>query len=276
LKDPVPAAVLIKPEIMITPVQMDEHKNEIDAKPNQIEQVKTTPTENNKDWEDMSKEDLERKYLNKAWGYLVSLPTSDSTTSAQLVKAVIIKLRHSFRTFTEPPTDSPEALQSKYIEAIVNYVNGLPKNGTKPVDAGSVEQTLKENDGDFLQLCAKLIDMQLIALENLDEVVGVCQAVFVVVPAPAVHQVTTPSLESGKPQSRSAKEDSPKEDVKTKQPRSTGTNVLEASSIRQKSAIKLESLLKPVSMDNMDKMTAWPTQEKRENRKSNCRLKHRI
>jgi hypothetical protein len=259
----------------IAHAQIEESKNDIDFKPTQIEQVKATSTQNSNNLEDMTKEDLEREYLTKAWRYLVSLPTSDSTISAGLIKAVIIKLRHSFRTFTDPLTDSPPALQSKYIEAILNYVNGLSKNSTKPIDAGLVEQTLKDNDGNFLQLCAKLIEMQLIALENLDEVVGVCQAVLAVVPAPVVHQVTIPSLKSGKPQSRSAKEDASEEDVKTKLPGSIGINTLGASSIGQKLAIKPESLLKPVSMDLMDKINVWPTQEKRANRKSKLRFNHR-
>jgi hypothetical protein len=59
----------------------------------------------------------------------------------------------------------------------MKYVNGLSKNSTKPIGAELVEQTLKDNDENFLQWYAKLIDMQLIALENLGEVVGVCQAV---------------------------------------------------------------------------------------------------
>jgi hypothetical protein len=279
--DVVPAAAEIKPEakvepsIQITSVQKEEPKNEIEVEPSQTEQVKATPTGGNNPWEDMSKEDLEREYLTKASEYLTYLPTSDSTPSAHLVKAVIIKLRHSFRTFTSPPADSLEALQSNYIGAIVTYINNLPRKGTKTIDAKLVEQTLKENNGNFLRLCATLIDMQLIALENLDEVVGICRAISAVVPASATQKVASQSLESGRPQSRSAKEDAPKEGVKTELPGPTGTNVPDTSSIGNQSSLTPESISKPISIDPMDKITAWPSQEKRENRKSRYRLEHR-
>jgi hypothetical protein len=281
LVDAVPVAAEIKPEakvepsIHITPVQKDEAKKEVEVEPSQTEQLKAMPIGGNNHWEDMSKEDLEREYLTKASEYLVSLPTSDSTPSAHLIKEVIIKLRHSFCTFTLHPAVSLEALQSNYIGAIVTYINCLPGHGTKTIDAKLVEQTLKENNGNFLRLCATLIDMQLIALENLDEVVGICRAVSAVVPVSATQKVASQSLESGMPQSRSAKEDAPKEDVKTLLPGPAGMNVPEASSIGNQSSLKPKSLPKPISIDPTDKITAWPSQEKRENRKSRYRLEHR-
>lgn len=192
-----------------------------------------TETRDINKWEGMTKEDLEREYLNQASRYLTSLSTTEATTSAHLVKSVFIKLRRSFGGSMLLDLESVDTLKRSLVDAICTYIAGLPSNGAKSLEAAFVEQILKDNDGDFLQLCAKLVDEKCIQLENLDEVVGLCRAIIEIIP---------------------------KDDIKTKLPgsRSTtapGENLLNMPANAQK----------PPSKDPMDNMTAWPTQQKREN-----------
>lgn len=201
------------------------------------DEIKTEiETEDVNKWDGMTKEDLEREYLNKASGYLTSLSTTEVTTSAHLIKSVFIKLRRSFGGPMPLGLESVDALKRTLIDAISTYVDGLPSNGAKSLAAAFIEQTLKDNDGDFLQLCAKLVDEKFIALENLDEVVGLCRAVIEIIP---------------------------KEDIKTKLPGSSSTTAPGENLLN-----KAANAQKPASKDPMDNMTAWPTQQKRENGKS--------
>ncbi|KAF2714653.1 hypothetical protein K504DRAFT_420657 [Pleomassaria siparia CBS 279.74] len=118
------------------------------------------------------------------------------TATAHLIKTVFIKFRHSFRAPTIPTSETAEVVKEKYITAVVAYVNGLSKNGAKPLTTAFLEQILKENDGDFLHMCAKLVDENFIALEKLDEVVGVCKAVNSSIPKEDVKKKVAASPKS--------------------------------------------------------------------------------
>lgn len=170
--------------------------------------------------EGMSKEDLERRYLQKAAEYLTSVPIDGKAITADLVKNVMIKLRHSYSATTKPDAEAIDDLKSKYLGAVVSYINGLGKRGATPITADFIEQNLETNDGDFLHLCATLVDEKVLVIENLDEVARLCEAIMGVLPNEEA-KAATASPET-----------------------------------------------KLISNDPMDKMTAWPTQEKRENGES--------
>ena len=91
-----------------------------------------------------------------------------------------------------------------------------------------------EVDGDFLRLCAKLVDEGYVSLETLTEVSGIVAAMRDVLPKP--EQPTTTSVEA---------------------PLTPAPSVAMGSENS-----------KPMSKDPVDSMKGWPTQEKRENRKS--------
>lgn len=155
-----------------------------------------------------SQRDLEREYLQKARESLESLPAKEGAP-VQLVKAVGGKLHRPIPLDTDviSPTNA-EDLKIEYVANIVAYLNGLSKNEPKPIQADSIKKTLEQNGGDFLGLCAHLAKEKAIAIDNLDDVVGLCKAIMEVHPAE-----------------------------------------------------------KQISHDPMDKMSSWPSQEKRDNSK---------
>jgi hypothetical protein len=168
--------------------------------------------------------DFASRYLDKAYEYLNSLPAGGAT--ADCVKDATVKLRQSYAA-TSPPVPI-----SRYLDAIVAYCTGLGKSGPTAITKEFLAQTLDQGKGNFLQLCAALIDEKVIVIDKLDEVVGLCKAVVGVLPDNVNLQVPTPNTED-KPQ-------------------------VTAST----------SHAKPISKDPMDNMKTWPTQEKRDSRKS--------
>ncbi|KAF2191511.1 hypothetical protein K469DRAFT_808967 [Zopfia rhizophila CBS 207.26] len=176
------------------------------------------------------KQDLEQTYLKKAAEYLNALPTTTGKPyTADLVKTVSQKL---LSANTAPPAKLgssaiAEDLKRRYANATAVYLNSLPKNYGKKFKGEFIYQVLNDNGGDFLRLSAKLVDMEALAIENLDEVLGLAKAISAVLPKD--------------------------EEVHVK-PVPIGNSALPATN----------SAAATTSKDPMDKMSAWPTQEKRD------------
>jgi hypothetical protein len=176
----------------------------------------------------MSQVELDHQYLRKAAEYLSALPNNNSV-SVQTIKIVTAKLRSSYSLDGKLTAGEVDKLKARYAFAVVNYINQVVKKSAKPLTAEFVKKALQDNDGNILGLYAALVEGQYLTLENLDEVVGLCKTILDILPKaePTASAFNTKA-----------------------KPISTA-------------AIEYE----PLAKDAMDNVKAWPTQEKRENRK---------
>ena len=190
----------------------------------ELDNMKINPVQEFNQWKGLSGEELAGEYLKKATQYLISLPTTERTPTAHFIIEVCIKTSRSFGS-NATASDFTEGSRSAYAKAAVAFINSLEYNGDRHLLPEFVEKTLKENKGDFFQLCVKLVDEKFLQLKNLDDIVGLCKAVKSVLP----HEP--------------AKEKLSHQDILN----------------------KFTDSGKPVAGDPMDNAKAWPTQEKREN-----------
>ncbi|KAH7374333.1 hypothetical protein BKA66DRAFT_422782 [Pyrenochaeta sp. MPI-SDFR-AT-0127] len=194
--------------------------------------------EDMKPTEDVSHEDLENEYLRKASEYIHALPDSKGTT-AYTFKVVAKKLHTSYVPDIKLDPESNEKLKARYVFAVINYVNQVVKSGTKRLTADSVKQILEDNDGDFLSLCVTLVEEKYLALDNINELTDLCNAILDILP---------------------------KSEPTIKTPIRCATPVMTTSIVEAPRA---------ASGSSVDNMKAWPTQEKRDNAASyrTCILK---
>ena len=203
-------------------IALPEKKPEKAKKVSQLEQSK-----NINKYAGKSLEDIENDYLHKARDYVDALPGSKGTT-ANTFKIVSEKLRTSYILEAKLDAKKNEILKARYVFAVINYVNKVLKKGGKSLTANFVKQVLEENDGDFLSLCATLVDEKYLALENIDEISGLCNTILDILPT------AEPAL---------------KDPIRTAKLAATAATVEDA---------------KTVSKDPVDSMEVWPSPEKRE------------
>lgn len=143
----------------------------------------------------LSQQELETEYMRKALEYVNALPGNKGTT-AYTFKLVAKKLRDLYIPMMGISPEEIETLKARYVFAVTNYVKGLNK-GTTSLTADAVEQILESNDGDFLRLCATLVEQKYVALNNLDEIGGLCKTVLNVLPTsePVGNMTEWPSRE---------------------------------------------------------------------------------
>jgi hypothetical protein len=177
----------------------------------------------------VSLEERDQQYLRKAAEYLSALPNGN-IVSVQNIKIVTAKLRSSYSLDGKLTAGEVDKLKARYVFAVVNYINQVVKKSAKPLTADFVKKTLQDNDGNILGLYAALVEGQYLTLENLDEVGGLCKTILDILPK-AEPTVSASNTET-KPIFTAAMEN------------------------------------KPQAKDPMDSVKAWPTQEKRENRKT--------
>ncbi|KAF1831465.1 hypothetical protein BDW02DRAFT_505226 [Decorospora gaudefroyi] len=178
--------------------------------------------------EPIKQEELENEYMSKASAWVVTLPDSKGQMGpAQLIKIVSTKLRSSYILDDKGEPEKTETIRKRFAYAIANYLNKVLKKHSEPRTTDSVKQTLKEENGDFLRVCAKLVDEKYFSLETIDEITGLVKNILDILPKSelCVAQV--------------AKE----------------TKVVPENPANE---------AKPVLEDLVAKSTAWPTQEKRE------------
>ncbi|KAH9866655.1 hypothetical protein J1614_008348 [Plenodomus biglobosus] len=174
-------------------------------------------------------EELESQYMRKACEYVDALPGSKGT-SAFTFRIVANKLRSSYAPTLQTSSEENEALKARYAFAVVKYVKGLEKGGLE-LTISFVKQILKDNDGDLLQLCAKLMEHKHIAVDNLEETIGLCKKILDILPKSEPNEA----------------------------PRTFKTTVQTAAWTTDAG---LQS--KPLLEDPVDNMSAWPNQEKRD------------
>ena len=177
--------------------------------------------------QEKSQKDPEQDYQHKAIEYISALPAGHNTT-LQTIQTVSKKLRSSWVPDAKLDTKSNEILKTRYVFAVTSYVK---HKGRKAPTADFVNQVLNDGDGNFLHLCATLVEEKYIALDNLDDVTGLCKMILDILPKPEPASTV---------------------------PATTTASVAPTSAAQE---------AKAVSNDPVDKMTAWPTQEKRENGK---------
>ncbi|CAN9324084.1 unnamed protein product [Alternaria alternata] len=179
----------------------------------------------------VSQEELENTYMRKASDYIQAIPDVNGNT-ASLIKAMSRKLRGSYMPEVKTDVEKNEIIKARLAFAVANYINKvLKKRPEQPRTPESIKKTLKDANGDFLRLCAKLVEEGHLSLETLAEVSGIVAAIHNILPKPeppATPIVTAPT--------------------KAASPVASSTENT-----------------KPVSKDPTNGMKGWPTQEKREN-----------
>ncbi|KAI5380798.1 hypothetical protein J4E82_000756 [Alternaria postmessia] len=181
---------------------------------------------------DVSQEELENAYMRKASDYIQAIPDVNGNT-ASLIKAMSRKLRGSYMPEVKTDVEKNEIIKARLAFAVANYINKvLKKRPEQPRTPESIKQTLKDANGDFLRLCAKLVEEGHLSLETLAEVSGIVAAMHNILPKPEL-----PATAS----------------------------VIAPTKAAPPVASSTENT-KPVSKDPADGMKGWPTQEKRENR----------
>ncbi|KAF1938088.1 hypothetical protein EJ02DRAFT_458169 [Clathrospora elynae] len=131
--------------------------------------------------EGMTQEELESEYMRRASKYVDALPGNQGT-AAYNIRSVSKKLRSSYVPAVKVDPKELDALKNRFAFAIVMHAN--KKKGPKPLNADSVKQILKGVDGDFLQLCAKLMEGKYIELENIDDIASLVQIMLDILPKP--------------------------------------------------------------------------------------------
>lgn len=189
--------------------------------------------------EDISRADLEHMYLRKAYEYLQALPAVGKL-SVQVLKTTSKKLRISYAPDRGLPADEVEKLQKRYAFAIVNYLNNSQQKSAKSITFDIAKSVLQETNGDMLQLFSKLVDAQYLSLTDIESSAGLCKTILDILPK--AEAAAEPFGAEGKL------------DVTT----IVSAPVADA---------KLGTSQEQVSKDPIDRVKAWPTQEKRENRK---------
>lgn len=181
-------------------------------------------------WEGMSQEDLEKEYSRKASEFINALPDYKGT-AAHNFKAVSKKLCTPYAPDANVDRESNEILKERYVSAVIHHVNEGVKEGAKQLKAEFVKQTLKDNDGNFLSLCVTLVEEKYIALDNINDITGLCNAIISILP---------------------------KAESAVKALIQTNKTTMAAS---------IDETAEPVSRDSMDNATTWPIPEKRDNGK---------
>lgn len=122
------------------------------------------------------------EYLRKAAAYLNAFPCKREDT-AYTIKTVAAKLHTAYTPDTaEFGVEELEKLRSRYVFAIVNYVNKKVKINSELLSIDSVKKILREKNGDFLQFCAALVESKFISLGSLDHIAHLCQNILDMLP----------------------------------------------------------------------------------------------
>ncbi|CAG5178537.1 uncharacterized protein ALTATR162_LOCUS8750 [Alternaria atra] len=179
----------------------------------------------------MTQEELESAYMRKASEYIQTLPDSNEN-AASLIKAMSRKLRSSYTPEVKMDVEKNDLIKARLAFAVANDINKiLKKRPEQPRTPDSIKQTLKDADGDFLRLCAKLVEEGYVSLETLAEVSGIVATMRNVLP----------------------------------EAESSIAGAIKAPPMATPPVASSAENSKPVSKTPVNNMKGWPTQEKREN-----------
>lgn len=200
--------------------------------------------------EEVSRDELEAAYLQKAAAYLETLPTSPGDISHS-IKGVAKKLRTTYIPIHDNfRSEEAEKLRARIMLAVRNAVNQKIKLGSEPLTTDIVKKILLDCEGDFLQLCTALFKSGHIALSDLKHVTEICQMVLDVLPKPDAPPAETSARAS------TVTNNSPFATLTTS---SNGSRIVPASDKKTEAATNDRAQGDPLAGTK-----AWPSQEKRE------------
>ncbi|OCK77175.1 hypothetical protein K432DRAFT_384903 [Lepidopterella palustris CBS 459.81] len=207
-------------------------------------------------------EDIAEQYVTLAAQYLNSLPENKGKPfTTDVIKNVAKELRISVTSTREPANISSEDEQKKYVSAAAAYLNDLPRNEGKQITGIAIYHVLRANQGDFLNLCARLVGMEFLSIK-MDEVVGLANAVLAVLERPAC--------------------DSDKSTYTSPKP-AGDTSTTKSTSVVSPTPATISAGILPPAKNNaqthvvdtkgpvIEKFAAWPEQAKRE-KPAQCRI----
>ncbi|KAL5119342.1 hypothetical protein ACEQ8H_002829 [Pleosporales sp. CAS-2024a] len=138
----------------------------------------------------LSQAGAEELYLRKAAEFLEALPHGNRVP-IDTIKAVSKKLVRKHTSEISLSGGEVEKLKARYALAMVNYINHSCKKAAKPMISNMAKKMLVDADGNFLCLCAKLVADEYIALENIDEMTGLCKMILDALPIAEVASTAT-------------------------------------------------------------------------------------
>jgi hypothetical protein len=216
----------------------DVKEEEVHAPKDVVKEQAVTSVEQQK--EDSSQKDLEQMYLRKAAEYVSALP-GVSNVSVQIIKTVSAKLRSTYTPDTKSAADEAEKLKLRYAFAIVNYINNVHKQSATPITPDTVKKALQDCDGNMLALYGALVAKGHLALDDIKGVVGLFQMIQDVLPRPEL-SATAPEFTA------------------------PSSFAMDCSAEKTPPASEAGAGAETTAKDNAG-LKAWPTQEKRDNRK---------
>ncbi|KAL6150234.1 farnesyl cysteine-carboxyl methyltransferase [Exserohilum turcicum] len=125
--------------------------------------------------------ELENEYMRKASAYIDALPDTKLGT-ARLIGVVSKKLHGAYARDMKMQQESVEAIKARFAFAIVTYLNKVLAKGPKKCTTDFIKQILHDVQGDFLKLCAKLVEEKYVSLEKLDDVAGLAKVMLDIFP----------------------------------------------------------------------------------------------
>ncbi|KAJ4298156.1 hypothetical protein N0V90_006055 [Kalmusia sp. IMI 367209] len=174
--------------------ELGEDMLSVSTKQNELTVEKVTGRYSDSKSDNLPPQDIVHNYLGKASEYIMSLP-SDAAPTVDLVQTVFTKLRRPYAPTANLEPDAVEGLKARYLNAVVTFLQDINMS-KKPVTKQHVEDILVQGNGDFLHLCVTFAEQQMIAIENLDHVVGLCNAIMNTVPKDEDTASSTPAPES--------------------------------------------------------------------------------
>jgi hypothetical protein len=112
--------------------------------------------------------EVAEQYVRKAAKYLNSLPRNKNWPfTTDEVKEAAQKL-HASMNGRKRSTMISDKYQDAFVALVVDYLNSLPRNPGNPINKALVKKIITENDGDYLNFCAKLASIGVIGTDAQD------------------------------------------------------------------------------------------------------------
>jgi hypothetical protein len=115
----------------------------------------------------------EHKYSAKALEYVLAVP-ADVHSPAALIKEAASKLHQ----IAAPDTKDFDKNMSGFVESAVTYFNSRHNSGTELVKSEDILTLLHDSKGNLITFIVKLVMVELLALDGLEDVTALCKAVL--------------------------------------------------------------------------------------------------
>ncbi|KAF2201144.1 hypothetical protein GQ43DRAFT_46914 [Delitschia confertaspora ATCC 74209] len=230
------------------------------------------PKTSKEDAKNLVREELEISYLQKALEYLMLLPSlKRESYSTDYMKSAAEKFAHATKFSDKAKYPTSAKLKAKFVEAATNYLNSLTRNaGHDQIATDSIVKLISQTEGNYLCFCATLMTMGKLGAADLDEVVGLANAVSAVLQ----ENVEKPYRCSAVKKPTSVENSVPiKRPFAFKKPAAFQNpgGVEKSPAVSEHKTFKTlfkpsEHLPAPESVNSpLDNLTAWPKAEQRDN-----------